>query len=113
MKVHWKRIDASLLCFALVVIAAVPVAALRSKTYSVGYELGRLKSEEKSLRQRNVDLQSQLAALQKNVRENRLKANDGDGQPKLNLPAKSNVWRANSKPSTPDQNTGDPSAQKP
>ncbi|MEN9824991.1 MAG: hypothetical protein RI953_736 [Pseudomonadota bacterium] len=113
MKVHWKRIDASLLCFALVVIAAVPVAALRSKTYSVGYELGRLKSEEKMLRQRNVDLQSQLAALQKNVRENRLKSNSSDGQPKLNLPSKANVWRANEPSAIPETNTGVSSAQKP
>ncbi|NBW82665.1 hypothetical protein EBR21_13015 [bacterium] len=113
MKVHWKRIDASLLCFALVVIAAVPVAALRSKTYSVGYELGRLKSEERMLRQRNVDLQSQLAALQKNVRENRLKSNSADGQPKLNLPSKSNVWRANQTSSSPENNAGVSSAQKP
>ncbi len=100
MKAFMKRIDASLLCFALVVVAAIPVAALRSKTYSIGYELGRLKSDEKHLRQRNVELQSQLASVQRTVRDNHLKSNPAGRENQLNLPSKTNVWRsqADSKP---------------
>ncbi|NBO37181.1 hypothetical protein EBU99_01215 [bacterium] len=93
MKIHWKRIDASLLCFALVVLAAIPVAALRTKTYGIGYELGRLKTEERQLRQKNIDLQSQLAAVQRTVRESRLKTSTNSGVSQLNLPSKTNVLR--------------------
>jgi len=113
MKKHLRRIDASLLCFALVVIAAIPVAALRSKTYSIGYELGRLKSEEKHLRQRNVELQSQLASVQRSVRESHLKNNQGGKQTQLNLPAKTNVWRPQSDSSQPERNTGEKDPQRP
>ncbi len=113
MKKYLRRIDASLLCFALVVIAAIPVAALRSKTYSIGYELGRLKSEEKHLRQRNVELQSQLASVQRSVRESHLKNNQGSKQTQLNLPAKSNVWRPQSDSSQPERRTGEKNPQRP
>ena len=113
MKFHWKRIDASLLCFALVVLAAVPVAALRTKTYSIGYELGRLKSEEKLLRQRNVELQTQLASVQRAVRDSRLK-NAGQGKPaQLNLPSQTNVWRPQSAPVKSETQTGEKNIQQP
>ncbi|MEY4065864.1 MAG: hypothetical protein RIR26_2072 [Pseudomonadota bacterium] len=93
MRLNFRTLDASLLCFALVVIAAIPVAALRTKTYAIGYELGRLKSEEKILRQRNMELQSQLASVQRSVRETRLKTGASSGQAQLNLPQKNNVLR--------------------
>ena len=95
MRLNFRTLDASLLCFALVVIAAIPVAALRTKTYAIGYELGRLKSEEKILRQRNMELQSQLASVQRSVRETRLRSNTPQGQAQLNLPHKNNVLRPN------------------
>lgn len=88
-----KRIDASLLCFALVVLAAIPVAALRTKTYAIGYELGRLKSEERLLRQKNTELQGQLASVQRSVRDAKLKNTNSDGEVQLKLPAKTNVLR--------------------
>lgn len=113
MKLDWKRIDGSLLCFSLVVVAAVPVAALRSKTYSIGYELGRLKAEEKQLRQRNVELQSQLASVQRSVRFNRLKIDGHGTQAQLNLPAKSNVLRPQQKSSQPETNESEEFAQVP
>lgn len=113
MKIQLKRIDASLLCFALVVVAAVPVAALRSKTYTIGYELGRLKAEEKQLRQRNVELQSQLASIQRAVRENHLKSNNPtEKQGQLNLPSKSNVWHVQTESSTAEKNSGEKITQK-
>jgi TolA-binding protein len=93
VKLSLRTLDASLLCFALVVIAAIPVAALRTKTYAIGYELGRLKSEEKLLRQRNTELQSQLASVQRSVRETRLRSGTSQGQAQLNLPQKQNVLR--------------------
>jgi len=93
MNLNLKRLDASLLCFALVVVAAIPVAALRTKTYAIGYELGRLKSEEKQLRQRNTELQGQLASVQRAVRDSRLRNQTNGGQVELNLPSKSNVLR--------------------
>lgn len=92
MKYNLQRVDASLLCFALVVLAAIPVAALRTKTYAIGYELGRLKSEERHLRQRNTELQSTLASVQRSVRD--LKLQKKANQIQLNLPSKSNVLRA-------------------
>jgi hypothetical protein len=63
------RLDVSLVCFVLVLAAAIPVALLRTKTYSLGYDLGRLKSQERELRQRNVELLSQLASTQRAVRD--------------------------------------------
>lgn len=63
------RIDASIVCFAMVVLAAIPVTTLRSKTYAIGYELGRLKETERELRQRNIELQSTLASVQRSVRD--------------------------------------------
>ncbi len=65
----FPRIDASIVCFALVVVAAIPIATLRSRTYSLGYELGNLKQEERSLRQHNVELKSALARTQRNIRD--------------------------------------------
>jgi hypothetical protein len=93
MRLNLKQIDASLLCFALVVIAAIPVAALRTKTYAIGYELGRLKAEERTLRQRNTELESQLASVQRSVRDARLKTGVNPEQSQLNLPSKANVLR--------------------
>lgn len=111
MKIRWKSIDASLLCFALVVIAAVPVAALRSKTYSIGYELGRLKSEEKILRQKNIDLQSQLASVQRNIRDVHIKTQNQGSKNQLNLPSKTKVWNAQSSSSQAENQTSEKISQ--
>lgn len=93
MKIGLKKIDASILCFALVVIAAIPVAALRTKTYAVGYELGRLKAEERLLRQKNTELESQLASVQRGVRESRIKKSADGHSSALNFPSRSDVIR--------------------
>jgi hypothetical protein len=66
---RFPRVDASIICFALVVVAAVPVAALRSRTYSIGYSLGELKKQERQLRQKNIELKSQLATTQRTIRD--------------------------------------------
>ena len=93
MNLRFRNLDASLLCFALVVVAAIPVAALRTKTYSIGYELGRLKSEERMLRQKNIELEGQLASVQRIVRESRTGASTRGKNSQLNLPSKSDVLR--------------------
>jgi hypothetical protein len=98
MKIGLKKIDASILCFALVVVAAIPVAALRTKTYAIGYELGRLKAEERQLLQKNTELESQLASVQRSVRESKVKRSaDGQSSP-LNLPSRSDVIRPHIRP---------------
>ena len=91
MKIAFKKLDASILCFALVVVAAIPVAALRTKTYAIGYELGRLKSEELQLRQKNTELESQLASVQRSVRESKIGKSVNGQSSALNLPSRSDV----------------------
>lgn len=68
MRSSW-RVDVSLVCFVLVLAAAIPVALLRTKTYALGYDLGRLKARERELRQRNVELLSEIASTQRSVRD--------------------------------------------
>jgi hypothetical protein len=63
------KIDASIGCFVIVMMLAIPVATLRTKTFAVGYELGKLKDNERELRQRNTELKSTLASLQRSVRD--------------------------------------------
>jgi hypothetical protein len=65
------RVDVSLICFAFVVIAAVPVTLLRTKTFALGYELGQRKQHERILIQKRDLLARELAAKQKLIRENR------------------------------------------
>lgn len=55
------RIDVSIVSFLLVLIIAIPVTALRSQTYSVGYEIANLKAKERDLREKNLQLQASLA----------------------------------------------------
>lgn len=83
------RIDASILCFAIVILAAIPVASLRTRTYSLGYELGALKLKEQELRQRTVELQSDLAETQRAVRDRHVGATTSPAQ--LQLPAENTV----------------------
>lgn len=81
------KFDTSIICFVLVMMAAIPVAALRAKTYTVGYDLGKLKDKERQLRQRNIELQYDLAATERQIREKNHVGND------LKLPEPSAVLR--------------------
>lgn len=54
------RIDVSLASFALVLALAAPVVALRSETYSVGYEIGELKQTERELLKEQMKLRVEL-----------------------------------------------------
>jgi hypothetical protein len=93
MNLSFKKVDASILCFALVVVAAIPVAALRTKTYALGYELGRLKAEERTLRQKNMELEGQLASVQRSVRESQVRGTSKEPRSQLSLPSQSDVIR--------------------
>jgi hypothetical protein len=55
------RVDVSIVSFVLVLIIAIPVTALRSQTYSIGYEIAELKSTERHLREDNLALKARLA----------------------------------------------------
>lgn len=88
------KIDASIVCFVLVVLCAVPVIILRTKTYEIGYELGQLKEQERKLRQKYNILQSNLAEKQRAIREKYLNAKINGPITGLHLPGPGNVMRA-------------------
>lgn len=58
------KVDVSIVSFIIVLIIAVPVTALRSQTYAVGYEIANLKARERDLRERNLSLKAELARSQ-------------------------------------------------
>lgn len=63
------KIDVSILSFILVLIIAIPVTALRSGTYSIGYEIADLKNQERELYENNLELKAKLAVVQARVYE--------------------------------------------
>ena len=63
------KIDVSIVSFVLVLIVAIPVTALRSQTYSVGYEIANLKAKERILRASQMILEAELAKLKAAVIE--------------------------------------------
>lgn len=89
-----KDFDAIIAIIFLTIIVGIIVITMRSKTYSVGYEIAALKSKEKTLRQRQIELQSELAATERNVREGLLTQKDSVGRPKFILPDPKRVLRA-------------------
>ncbi len=58
------KLDVSIVTFLLVLLIAVPVTALRSQTYSVGYEIAALKKSERDLIEKNLHLRAELELLQ-------------------------------------------------
>ena len=89
-----KGFDAIIAIIFLTIIVGIIVITMRSKTYSVGYEIANLKAKEKQLRQRQVELQSELAATERNVRDYLLSQKDSNGKPKYILPDPKRVLRA-------------------
>ena len=63
------RLDVSLICFGLVVVAAVPVTLLRTKTYALGYEIGKRKQTEKTLLNKKDRLTQELASKKRSIRD--------------------------------------------
>lgn len=80
-KVRGWRVDVSLVCFVLVLAAAIPVALLRTRTYALGYELGHLKAQERALRQENAELLSELATVERSVRDKHIAGGRGAVEP--------------------------------
>jgi hypothetical protein len=64
------KVDVSIVSFVLVLVIALPVTALRSQTYSVGYDIAELKSKERQLREHNLDLKAQLGRLEASLLAN-------------------------------------------
>jgi hypothetical protein len=89
-----KGFDAIIAIIFLTIIVGVIVITMRSKTYSVGYEIAALKNKEKSLSQRQIELLSELASTERNVRDNLLAQKDSSGKPKYILPDPKRVLRA-------------------
>ncbi|WGL61447.1 hypothetical protein QEJ31_07575 [Pigmentibacter sp. JX0631] len=89
-----KGFDAIIAIIFLTIIVGIIVITMRSKTYSVGYEIASLKAKEKLLRQRQVELQSELAATEKSVRDNLLSQKDINGKSRYILPDPKRVLRA-------------------
>ena len=69
----------------------VGVITLRSKTYRVGYEIAKLKAQEKSLREQNTELRIRLSQLQKQVRDKLLNEKNAAGQKKFIFPDTAHV----------------------
>jgi hypothetical protein len=88
-----KGFDAIIAIIFLTILVGVIVITMRSKTYSVGYEIAALKAKEKLIRQRQVELLSDLAATERTVRENLLSQKDLNGKAKYILPDPKRVLR--------------------
>ncbi len=80
------KIDIIVTVIILTVLIGIAVIAMRSKTYSIGYEIATLKGKEKRLRHRQIELQSEYAKDQKEVRNKLLAEKDASGKPKYVLP---------------------------
>lgn len=86
-----KKIDAIIVIIIFTIVIGVIVTTMRSKTYSIGYELASLKLQEKQLNQKHIELQTQLAELQKSIRENLLVKTNNAGKLKYIMPDKKHV----------------------
>jgi hypothetical protein len=88
-----KKIDAMVVIIFFTICVGVLVITMRSKTYSVGYEIASLKNKEKQLRQKQIELQSELASTKRMVRDKLLAEQDNAGKPKYILPDQNHVLR--------------------
>lgn len=88
-----KKIDAMVFVIFITICVGILVITMRSKTYSIGYEIATLKSKERNLRQRQTELKSELASTQRMVRDKLLSEHDSSGQQKYVLPDQKHVLR--------------------
>lgn len=85
--IRWlKQIDSIVFVLILTIIIGVAVITLRSKTYSVGYEIAKLKAKEKNLREKNTELRIQLSQQQRSLRERLLNTRNAEGKKKFVFP---------------------------
>lgn len=80
-----------IIIIAFTIVVGVAVITMRSKTYAVGYEIANLKEKEKILRQQQIELQANLAEMQRKARDNILAQTNTDGTAKYVLPDPSQV----------------------
>jgi len=88
-----SKIDGIIVVIIFTVFIGVAVIAMRSQTYSVGYQLVVLKKKETHLRSQQHELQIELARMQKNIRDSLLSQTDVFGKPKYVLPEPNHVIR--------------------
>lgn len=88
-----KKIDAMVVIIFFTIGVRVLVITMRSKTYSIGYEIASLKNKERQLRQRQIELQSDLASARRMVRDKLLAEQDKQGKSKYILPDPKHVLR--------------------
>lgn len=88
-----KKIDAILVIIFFTIGVGVLVITMRSKTYSIGYEIASLKNKEKQLSQKKIEFQSDQAFLKRMVRDKLLSQRDKNGKPKYVLPDPNHVIR--------------------
>lgn len=85
--IRWiAKIDIIVVVIIMTVCIGVAVISMRSKTYSIGYEIASLKARERHLRQHQIELQSDYAKTQKSIRNKLLSEQDKSGQAKYVLP---------------------------
>lgn len=80
------KIDIIVVVIIMTVLIGIAVIAMRSKTYSIGYEIAALKSREKQLRHQQIELQSEYAKDQRIIRSKLLLEQDRLGKSKYVLP---------------------------
>lgn len=91
IKSIYRKTDFILFILIFTVLVGIVVITLRSKTYSVGYEIAKLKKEEKHLRQRKIELKTQLTSLQKHIRDMYIQKARESGHHPLFFPERDHV----------------------
>lgn len=90
--IRWlKKLDSIVTIMIFTIIVGVIVITLRSRTYYIGYEIAKIKSQEKNLRIQNDELRIELTELQRHVRNSLLNEKDSRGRPKFIFPDTSHV----------------------
>lgn len=96
--IKWlKKVDSIVTIMIFTIIIGVIVITLRSRTYYVGYEIAKLKSQEKDLREQNGELQIELTELKRDVRNTLLNEKDATGKLKFIFPDTKHVISENEK----------------
>lgn len=90
--IRWlKKVDSIVLVLILTIFIGVVVITLRSRTYYVGYEIAKLKGQEKDLRTQNTELQIEITSVQRNLRNSLLNEKDAQGRTKFVFPDNAHV----------------------
>ncbi len=93
MLAFMKKIDALVVIIIFTICVGISVITMRSKTYTIGYEIANLKNKEKQLRQRQIEIQTELASTQRTMRDKLLSEADSQGNPRYILPDQKHVLR--------------------